>query len=225
MSEGQDPLLREAEQHRLREQVFWRLGIAAGLIVIILAGIYLLDRPASSPVTVTGTQPRIAPAVPTNRPAIPIRTPPTAQASAPAAIGTPASSPAATPSPTASTVTAAPATTTPVQATGAVATPLPSPRPATAVPSRADRPTMQAPQPVAPTAAQPVERTEHYTVQAGVFLHADNAEKLLRQLQRAGVPAYLETRVQLGPFKNKAEADAASRKLRELGIEPVRRNE
>ena len=55
----------------------------------------------------------------------------------------------------------------------------------------------------------------------GVFLHANNAEKLLKQLQAAGIPAYLETRVQIGPFKNKAEAEAAAEKLRKMGITPV----
>ncbi|MBE9609602.1 SPOR domain-containing protein [Chitinilyticum litopenaei] len=58
-------------------------------------------------------------------------------------------------------------------------------------------------------------------MQAGVFLHAARAEKLLEQLQQAGIPAYLETRVQIGPFNNKAEADKAIQKLRSMGIEPV----
>jgi len=43
----------------------------------------------------------------------------------------------------------------------------------------------------------------------------------LQQLQSAGIPAYLETRVQIGPFTNKAEADAAMAKLRKMGINPV----
>ena len=64
-------------------------------------------------------------------------------------------------------------------------------------------------------------RKNGYTVQAGVFLQAENAGKLLAQLKTAGVPAYLETRVQIGPFKDKASADAAAVKLKRLGISPV----
>lgn len=113
------------------------------------------------------------------------------------------------------------------------------PRPAspeeTAKPPLAARPekqvnTVAQPQPEkqAPRAGEPAVRypapistPNGYTVQAGVFLHATNAEKLLRQLQTVGVPAYLETRVQIGPFSNKAEAEAAIRKLRQAGITPV----
>ena len=60
-----------------------------------------------------------------------------------------------------------------------------------------------------------------YTVQAGVFLQTQNADKLLSQLKAAGVPAYTETRVQIGPFKDKASADAAAAKLKRMGINPV----
>ena len=66
-----------------------------------------------------------------------------------------------------------------------------------------------------------VAATHGYTVQTGVFLHSANAEKMLKQMQYAGIPAYLETRVQIGPFRSRMEADAAVRKLRSLGIEPI----
>lgn len=67
----------------------------------------------------------------------------------------------------------------------------------------------------------PINNARGYSVQAGVFLLSNNAEKLLGQLHQAGIPAYLETRVQIGPFKSKAEADAAVKKLKALGITPV----
>jgi DedD protein len=60
-----------------------------------------------------------------------------------------------------------------------------------------------------------------YTVQAGVFLQAQNAGKLLSQLKAAGIPAYTETRVQIGPFKDKATAEAAAAKLKRMGIDPI----
>ncbi|WP_410498005.1 SPOR domain-containing protein [Chitinibacter sp. S2-10] len=71
----------------------------------------------------------------------------------------------------------------------------------------------------------PVSNSRGFSVQAGVFLLSNNAEKLLGQLQQAGIPAYLETRVQIGPFKNKAEADAAVKKLKAMGITPVVKTE
>lgn len=67
----------------------------------------------------------------------------------------------------------------------------------------------------------PVATPNGYTVQAGVFLHSANAENMLKQVQNAGIPAYLETRVQIGPFSNRTEAEIAVQKLRKLGLEPV----
>ncbi|GAA5785226.1 SPOR domain-containing protein [Chitiniphilus shinanonensis] len=250
MSDGQDPLLREAEQHRLKEQVFWRLGIAAGLIVIILAGIYLLDRPApeTPQVAVTPAKPRIA-VVATPTPAI-ASVP--AAASLPAEASAPTSSAPARTTPTVEPPAPPAATPAPTQAAAMTAAPTPIPAPRETMPSRlagaTPTPAAARPAPIirptAPTLARPGAPTSPavaapptpqalrtaqdepaaYTVQAGVFLHADNAEKLLRQLQKAGIPAYLETRVQIGPFKTKAEAEAAKRQLRALGIEPVLRN-
>ncbi|TJZ76297.1 SPOR domain-containing protein [Chitiniphilus eburneus] len=247
MSDGQDPLLREAEQHRLKEQVFWRLGIATGLIVIILAGIYLLDRPDSTPqLAPTPAQPRIA-AIPAPKPVV--ASAPVVTASAPLAENASIASDTATaPSPTAAAPVAAPAApaTTPTPSPVVAVRPLgptlnETDRPALpgvvrpaqpqiARPTPPDivrpvSPTLARPAPVEPP-ARPVVATEPatYTVQAGVFLHANNAEKLLRQLQNAGIPAYLETRVQIGPFKTKAEAEAAKRQLRALGIDPVLHN-
>src|SRR5579862_1879300 len=43
MSDQDDPILRQAEQSRLKQQLAWRLGIAAALIVIVLAAIWFLD--------------------------------------------------------------------------------------------------------------------------------------------------------------------------------------
>lgn len=84
-------------------------------------------------------------------------------------------------------------------------------------------PRVATPQPAAPPARypSPVATPNGYTVQAGVFLHSANAEKMLKQVQSAGIPAYLETRVQIGPFSNKTEAEAAVKKLRLIGVEPV----
>ena len=58
-------------------------------------------------------------------------------------------------------------------------------------------------------------------VQAGTFRSTANARALQQQLQRAGVTAHLETRVQLGPFKNRRDADKALARTKQLGIAAV----
>lgn len=101
----------------------------------------------------------------------------------------------------------------PLKAAETPAKPLPSPLPA---------PDKLAQQPAAVAHyPAPIATSSGYTVQAGVFLHAANAERMLRSVQGAGIPAYLETRVQIGPFGSKAEAEAAVKKLRQIGIEPI----
>lgn len=52
----------------------------------------------------------------------------------------------------------------------------------------------------------------------GVFNSVSNAEDMLTKLKVAGIPAQLETRVQVGPFATRAEALRAQEKLRALGL-------
>lgn len=80
-------------------------------------------------------------------------------------------------------------------------------------PAQAARTVESAPaRPIAATAAKP------YALQLGVFSDVANAEELRARLEKAGIRASIEARVQVGPFASKAEADAARVKLRELGI-------
>lgn len=60
-----------------------------------------------------------------------------------------------------------------------------------------------------------------FLLQAGVFSSVQRAEELHARLTLSGVPSSLETRVQVGPFKSKLEAEAAQAKLKELGIETI----
>jgi len=60
-----------------------------------------------------------------------------------------------------------------------------------------------------------------YLVQAGIFNSPANAQALQKQLRRAGLHAHLETRVQLGPFKDKRDADKALARAKKLGINAV----
>ncbi len=60
-----------------------------------------------------------------------------------------------------------------------------------------------------------------FVVQLGMFTSVDNAVALQNRLREQGVPVFLETRVIVGPFRDRAEADAAQRKLKELGVAGV----
>ncbi len=60
-----------------------------------------------------------------------------------------------------------------------------------------------------------------YTLQAGVFVDPKRAEELHARLLQEGIPATIETRVLVGPFKNRKEAEAARKKLRALGFDSV----
>lgn len=69
---------------------------------------------------------------------------------------------------------------------------------------------------------QPAPRLfNNFLVQAGVFSNPQKAQELHALLTLNGIPATLETRVKVGPFKNKAEADAAREKLKELGVDSL----
>jgi len=87
--------------------------------------------------------------------------------------------------------------------------------PTTATPSSSE--------PAATPAALPTPHRlfSGYALQAGVFSDPRRAEELQTRLVQEGIPATIEARVQVGPFKTRAEADAARAKLTALGIESV----
>lgn len=60
-----------------------------------------------------------------------------------------------------------------------------------------------------------------YVVQVGVFTSPANAQALQQQLLKAGIPAHTETRVQLGPFQDRREAETALAKVKKLGVNAV----
>jgi cell division septation protein DedD len=90
-------------------------------------------------------------------------------------------------------------------------------------PSRA---TSSSPLPQAAADGSPAEKIastpgKAYLVQVGVFRSPANAQALQKQLRRAGIEAHLETRVQIGPFKDKRDADKALVRAKKLGINAV----
>ena len=60
-----------------------------------------------------------------------------------------------------------------------------------------------------------------YQVQLGVFADPENAKELVDRLNKAGIQAHMETRVQVGPFKNRAEAEKAQAEIQRLGLKGV----
>lgn len=60
-----------------------------------------------------------------------------------------------------------------------------------------------------------------YAVQLGVFKDLSNAMQMQDKLTQQGIQSYTETKLNVGPFKNKAEAEQAMAKLRGLGINAI----
>jgi len=58
-------------------------------------------------------------------------------------------------------------------------------------------------------------------LQAGIFASPANAEEMRKKLEAEGYPAYLETRVHVGPFQSRKEADKAREKLKEQGTATI----
>lgn len=134
-------------------------------------------------------------------------------------------------------------TTPPPEAPATPVTPPPPPQVATPQPIRNTPPSIKATgsnspipsEPVTPS-EKPIEKTvvsppavakqgttppKSFDVQVGVFTDMENAKQLQAKLAEHGIPSHTETKLQVGPFNTKAEADAARGKLKNLGIGSV----
>lgn len=116
----------------------------------------------------------------------------------------------------------------PEDASGAV----PAPDVPTPAPAPAPAPVPVAPVPAtAPTTAPPsavAVRVKGYGVSVGLFAVADNAERARTKLEAAGLPVLMDpiesargpiTRVRVGPFETRAQAQAAAKKVGALGLD------
>ncbi len=74
---------------------------------------------------------------------------------------------------------------------------------------------------IEPPVPSPAPEGGGFVLQLGVFGNPANAQELVRQLRRKGIRAHTETRVQLGPFANREEAEKAQAELLRLGYHPV----
>ena len=70
-------------------------------------------------------------------------------------------------------------------------------------------------------AARPEGSSVGYRVQLGLFSNLDNATALVKKLRDNGIAARTETRVSVGPFNTRAEAEEAMEKLKTLGLSPL----
>jgi cell division septation protein DedD len=61
---------------------------------------------------------------------------------------------------------------------------------------------------------KPVSLSNGYFVQLGVFDDTDNVGKVFDNTMALGLPAHIQSRVVVGPFRNKREAEAARNRLR-----------
>ena len=86
-----------------------------------------------------------------------------------------------------------------------------------AAPARAESPAAAA----TPPQPSPPRLFSGYALQAGVFADPRRAEELHAKLMLEGIPSTIEARVQVGPFKTRAEADAAREKLKKIGVDSV----
>lgn len=207
-------LVRDDQQQKQR--TMRRLAATLGLIALAIVALALLDRYSAksgrgAPATPTGEPPPLA-TLPEPKPMPPAGLPPAA--TAPAAQLPPPPPPnvgqdlaALTPSPP--KVSSGPTTEQTKRATS------PSPaRPASGS-------VIAAPQAAVARLTPAAQPTEGFVVQLGMFTTVEHAQALYSRLREQGVPAFLETRVVVGPFRDRAEAQAAQHKLKEIGAAGV----
>jgi len=196
-----------AETENVKKKALARLAIAATVTLVALGGLWWLDQSGDEPAKAKPASP--APII-----------------AAPAPIVEP-SPPAAGTEPTVAqeaAADAAPQEPPPPPQPGIPVRPAkPSVEAAPAAPTKPDAVT-KAPSPVASrpilaNAEPPSGRG--FVVQLGVFTNPGNAQDLVERLRKQGIRAYTETRVHVGPFMNRAEADKAQAELRRMGISGV----
>lgn len=194
----------------LKKRALIRLGIAGAVTAVALTGLWWLDRQGrEAPVAPPAAPKPIVPAPP------PEPLPPPAEAEAapipPAEAAPESAAPEAVKPPAAPETRPAPP---PPRVSNDLAIPA---RPAQAIPERIGTPPPAKPQAVTALPAQP----GHYVVQMGVFSNPDNAQELVRRLDALGIRAYAETRVHVGPFLSRQEADKARAEMLRLGFKGV----
>lgn len=63
--------------------------------------------------------------------------------------------------------------------------------------------------------------SNRFHVQAGIFMENNRARALYQRLVSAGIPTVVESRVQVGPFTTRREAEVARQQLKSMGIDSI----
>jgi cell division septation protein DedD len=205
-----------------------RAGVAGALIVVLLLGLAWFERMqsvADRPLVAEAPPP--LPELPAGAPPMPSAAQVEAQVAAEAGLASGVQS-ASVETVAAPEMTAAPVVVeqaqrvdeTPPAVTGAPRLVLGNApeAPTTAAEPDAPAPAAPRPAPAKKTADAPAPLKGGYLVQLGVFSAPGNAESLAGKVDALGIPSHIESRVVVGPFRNRAEADAARKKLREAGL-------
>jgi DedD protein len=105
---------------------------------------------------------------------------------------------------------------------------LPTPAKAASADAERARALLQGkPDPDKPVAGKPAAGTERLVVQVGAFAEAAGAREVRGKLERAGLKTYTHvaetpqgqrTRVRVGPFDNRADAEKAAARVKALGL-------
>lgn len=214
----------------VRQQLLRRIGIAGVIIVTLVAALAVFDAvfvselppPTEVVVAPMGTGIPATPAVTDPLPPKPTAGLPGTIVEAPEDIPVTPPAPVSAPERTASPE-APPLRTVPRPLTKPATAQPASIKPATSVAAVPESSKAAAPANARPPAARPLtqvaEKQRRYVVQMGVFSNVVNAEELHAKLQKAGIPSQIEARVHVGPFDNRAEAEAAQKKMSELGLD------
>lgn len=189
----------------LKRRALIRLTVAGAITLAALVGLWWLDKsgkppperkPAPPAPIVTAPEP-----APPPEPLVPEPSPPAGEVAAkPEALPAP-------PPPRVSNLATPPSTTV----SPAVTTP--------AAPRQVPKP--EAKTESSPPAPAPAPGEPGFILQLGVFSNPDNAKQLVQRLNREGIRAYSETRVQVGPFQSREEAEKARIALERLGFKAV----
>jgi DedD protein len=218
------------DEQQLKKRAMRRLAMALTLIALAIAGLAVLDRYNASlrksEIPSSPLEPRALPGEPAMEGLVP------APAPSKPAQSRPPSKPAQQPPPPPPVVSneALPAAEPARPALKAAAelpeeTEAPAKRgPAAVPPEKAAQGKAVGPkETAAPRLAKAAEpqAPNGFAVQVGVFSTTENVRALQAKLSEKGIRFHTETRVVVGPFKDRAEADAVTKQLKELGLQGV----
>lgn len=233
--QGGNPQDARAEQSALKRKLAWRVGFAGAMIVALLATLALFDY-LNTPDEAAPGEPHFTEPVPVPKKDVtqPVKPAEPPAEEKPPAVAPPESSavpvdkslPPGPPEVAAQPVLPRGATRV-EREKPAAAHPAPpahaalpaQPAPGAAAPPRTEREAPPAPGRV--EEAAPARLISGYALQAGVFSDVRRAEELHARLTLNGIPSTIEARVQVGPFRTRAEAEAARARMKALGVDAV----